>query len=76
MNANSYLGLSLHPEVVEAEEVTARAMGAGPGAVRFIAGTHTPHVALERDAGGVSRPRGGDDLLVGVRGGGERARPR
>ena len=49
MNANSYLGLSLHPEVVEAEEVTARAMGAGPGAVRFIAGTHTPHVALERD---------------------------
>ena len=49
MNANSYLGLSLHPEVIEAEEVTARAMGAGPGAVRFIAGTHTPHVALERD---------------------------
>ncbi|MDE2793428.1 MAG: aminotransferase class I/II-fold pyridoxal phosphate-dependent enzyme [Gemmatimonadota bacterium] len=49
LNANSYLGLSLHPEVIEAEEVTARAMGAGPGAVRFIAGTHTPHVALERD---------------------------
>ena len=49
MNANSYLGLSLHPDVVEAEEVTARAMGAGPGAVRFIAGTHTPHVALERE---------------------------
>ena len=49
MNANSYLGLSLHPDVIEAEEATARAMGAGPGAVRFIAGTHTPHVALERD---------------------------
>ena len=48
MNANSYLGLSLHPEVIEAEEVTARAMGAGPGAVRFIAGTHVQHVALER----------------------------
>jgi len=48
MNANSYLGLSLHPEVIEAEEVTARAMGAGPGAVRFIAGTHTPHIELER----------------------------
>ena len=48
MNANSYLGLSLHPEVIEAEEVTARAMGAGPGAVRFIAGTHSQHVALER----------------------------
>ena len=48
MNANSYLGLSLHPEVIEAEEVTARTMGAGPGAVRFIAGTHSQHVALER----------------------------
>ena len=48
MNANSYLGLSLHPEVIEAEEVTAREMGAGPGAVRFIAGTHSQHVALER----------------------------
>ena len=49
MNANSYLGLSLHPEVIEAEEATARAMGAGPGAVRFIAGTHAPHTALERE---------------------------
>ena len=49
MNANSYLGLSLHPEVIKAEEATARAMGAGPGAVRFIAGTHTPHVELERE---------------------------
>ncbi|MDE2762145.1 MAG: aminotransferase class I/II-fold pyridoxal phosphate-dependent enzyme [Gemmatimonadota bacterium] len=49
MNANSYLGLSLHPEVIEAEETTARAMGAGPGAVRFIAGTHAPHTALERE---------------------------
>ncbi len=49
MNANSYLGLSLHPEVIEAEEATARTMGAGPGAVRFIAGTHAPHAALERE---------------------------
>jgi len=49
MNANSYLGLSLHPEVIEAEEAAARAMGAGPGAVRFIAGTHAPHTALERE---------------------------
>ena len=48
MNANSYLGLSLHPDVIRAEEETARAMGAGPGAVRFIAGTHVQHVALER----------------------------
>ena len=48
MNANSYLGMGLHPEVIRAEEETARAFGAGPGAVRFIAGTYTPHVELER----------------------------
>ena len=48
MNSNSYLGLGLHPEVIRAEEVTAQAMGTGPGAVRFIVGTHTPHVELER----------------------------
>nr|MDE0501405.1 aminotransferase class I/II-fold pyridoxal phosphate-dependent enzyme [bacterium] len=48
MNSNSYLGLALHPEVIRAEEETSRAMGTGPGAVRFITGTHTPHVQLER----------------------------
>ena len=48
MNSNSYLGLALHPDVIHAEETTARAMGTGPGAVRFIVGTHTPHVELER----------------------------
>ena len=48
MNANSYLGLGFHPAVVEAEERATRAMGAGPGAVRFIAGTHRHHVELER----------------------------
>ena len=47
MNSNSYLGLALHPEVIRAEEATARAVGTGPGAVRFIVGTHTPHVELE-----------------------------
>ncbi|NNM32942.1 MAG: aminotransferase class I/II-fold pyridoxal phosphate-dependent enzyme, partial [Gemmatimonadetes bacterium] len=52
MNANSYLGLGLHPEVIRAEEETARAFGAGPGAVRFIAGTYAPHVALERALAG------------------------
>ena len=47
MNANSYLGMGLHPEVIAAEEATARSFGAGPGAVRFIAGTYSPHVELE-----------------------------
>ncbi|MCQ3804115.1 MAG: aminotransferase class I/II-fold pyridoxal phosphate-dependent enzyme [Acidimicrobiia bacterium] len=48
MNSNSYLGLALHPEVIGAEETTAKQVGTGPGAVRFIVGTHTPHVELER----------------------------
>jgi glycine C-acetyltransferase len=48
MNSNSYLGLALTAELVEAEEHAARTFGVGPGAVRFISGTYMPHVALER----------------------------
>lgn len=48
MNANSYLGMSMNPEVIEAEEKAAQEFGVGPGAVRFISGTHTPHIALEK----------------------------
>ncbi len=48
MNGNSYLGLSLHQEVIEAEEEGARKFGAGPGAVRFISGTYQPHAELEK----------------------------
>jgi glycine C-acetyltransferase len=48
MNSNSYLGLSLRQELIEAEERTAHAFGVGPGAVRFISGTYDAHVRLER----------------------------
>ncbi len=48
MNANGYLGLATHPDVVAAEEEAARRYGAGPQAVRFISGTFAPHVELER----------------------------
>src|SRR5499427_10778892 len=48
MNSNSYLGMALRPEVVEAEEQAAALHGTGPGAVRFISGTWSTHVALER----------------------------
>jgi len=48
MNANNYLGMSLRKEVIEAEEKTAKEFGAGPGAVRFISGTYTPHIELEK----------------------------
>lgn len=47
MNSNSYLGLSSHPAVVDAEERGTRQFGAGPGAVRFISGTYRAHVELE-----------------------------
>lgn len=48
MNSNSYLGMSLQPELIEAEEKAARAFGTGPGAVRFISGTYEAHVELEQ----------------------------
>ena len=47
MNSNSYLGLGLRKEIMEAEEEGTRRYGAGPGAVRFISGTYDVHVALE-----------------------------
>ena len=47
MNANSYLGMSMHPQIIKAEETAAHKYGVGPGAVRFISGTHTPHIELE-----------------------------
>ncbi|HLA51286.1 MAG TPA: aminotransferase class I/II-fold pyridoxal phosphate-dependent enzyme [Thermodesulfobacteriota bacterium] len=48
MNSNSYLGLSLNKDVIQAEEETCRRFGAGPGAVRFISGTYEPHLMLEK----------------------------
>lgn len=48
MNSNSYLGLSHHPAVKSAEETGTARFGAGPGAVRFISGTYSAHIDLER----------------------------
>ena len=48
MNSNNYLGLSLHPEVIAAEEAAAARFGTGPGAVRFISGTYATHLDLEK----------------------------
>src|SRR3954470_18640926 len=48
MNSNSYLGLSLRRELIEAEEQASRAFGVGPGAVRFISGTYKVHHELEQ----------------------------
>ena len=48
MNSNSYLGITMKKEMIEAEEVATRIFGTGPGAVRFISGTYKPHVELEK----------------------------
>lgn len=47
MNANNYLGMSLRAETATAEDTAVREFGTGPGAVRFIGGTWSPHVELE-----------------------------
>lgn len=45
--SNNYLGLSNHPEVVEAGIEGLRKYGAGTASVRFICGTVEPHLVLE-----------------------------
>ena len=48
MNSNSYLSLSHDDRLLHAADEAAKAYGVGPGAVRFIDGTFSPHVGLER----------------------------
>ncbi|MBN2036475.1 MAG: aminotransferase class I/II-fold pyridoxal phosphate-dependent enzyme [Chitinispirillaceae bacterium] len=47
-NSNSYLGMSLDPSAIAAEEKAVHAFGVGPGAVRFINGTFEAHRDLEK----------------------------
>ena len=47
MNSNNYLGMALRPEVIAAEERASAEFGVGPGAVRFISGSHHQHLELE-----------------------------
>ncbi len=48
MNSNSYLGFSLLDELIQEDIETVRKFGIGPGAVRFISGTYSPHIELEK----------------------------
>lgn len=48
MNSNSYLGWSMNKDVIAAEELGTKQFGVGPGAVRFISGTHKAHIDLEK----------------------------
>ncbi len=47
LSSNNYLGLTTHPRLVAAARRAVEEFGAGPGAVRTIAGTMSLHLELE-----------------------------
>jgi len=52
LSSNNYLGLTTHPKVLTAAREALERFGAGPGAVRSIAGTMSLHVDLEQKLAG------------------------
>ncbi len=59
--ANNYLGLSSHPQVVEAAHAALRSHGYGLSSVRFICGTQNLHKQLEAR---LSRFLGTEDTIL------------
>jgi len=59
--SNNYLGLANHPELKKAVIHCLERFGAGPGAVRTIAGTTELHVGLERT---LARFKGVEDVIT------------
>lgn len=45
--SNDYLGLAMHPEVIQAAVEAAQRFGAGAGAARLVSGSLPPHQELE-----------------------------
>ena len=60
--ANNYLGLSSHPDVIEAAHEGLDTRGYGMSSVRFICGTQDIHRELEKKLTEVPRHRGHDPL--------------
>ncbi|MBI5256293.1 MAG: glycine C-acetyltransferase [Burkholderiales bacterium] len=59
--ANNYLGLSAHPQVIEAAHAALRSHGYGLSSVRFICGTQDLHKRLEQR---LARFLGTDDAIL------------
>jgi len=59
--ANNYLGLSSHPEIVEAGINALRSHGAGLSSVRFICGTQDIHRILEKK---IAKFHGREDAIL------------
>lgn len=60
-NSNDYLGLRFDEEVKKAEHEASNIYGAGPGSVRFIAGTYQVYKDLEK---ALAQFHGRDDAMV------------
>jgi glycine C-acetyltransferase len=60
-NANDYLGLRFDEDVKKAEHEASQIYGAGPGSVRFIAGTYKVYKDLEK---ALARFHGRDDAMI------------
>ena len=61
MCANNYLGLSSHPEVIQAAKDALNSHGFGMSSVRFICGTQDAHKTLERN---ISEFLGMEDTIL------------
>lgn len=59
--SNNYLGLTMHPEIIEAAVKATEKYGVGSGGVRILSGTLDLHNQLERR---LARFKGGEDCVI------------